>query len=67
MAPRITFEILRPESPRLRRRLAGAMGSGSWQAIAHRVYSMLDANLLIGAMVCETWRGRQLSGFEFKL
>ena len=47
MAPRMTFEILRPESPRLRRRLVGAMGSEDWQAIAHRVYSMLDANLLV--------------------
>ena len=47
MAPRMTFEILRPESPRLRSRLAGTMGSKDWQAIAHRVYSMLDANLLV--------------------
>ena len=67
MAPRMTLDILRPESPRLRRGLAGAMRSGNWQAIAHRVYSMLDPNLLIGAMVYETWRGRQLSGFELKL
>ena len=47
MAPRMTFEILRPESPRLRRRSARAMGSRNGQAIAHRVYSMLDANLLV--------------------
>ena len=45
MAPRMTFEILRPESPRLRGRLAGAMGSSDRKAIAHRVYSMVDANL----------------------
>ena len=47
MAPRMTFEILRPESPRLRRRLAVAMGSKDRQAIAHRVYSIFDANLLV--------------------
>ena len=46
MAPKMTFEILRPESPRLRMGLAGTMGSRDRMAIAHRVYSMVDANLL---------------------
>ena len=47
MAPKMTFEILRPESPRLGRRLAGSMGSSDRKAVAHRVYSMVDANLLL--------------------
>ena len=47
MAPRITFDILRPESPRLRRRLAGAMGLRERQVLAHRVYSMFDVNILV--------------------
>ena len=47
MAPKMTFDILRPESPRLRKGLAGAMGARGRKAIAHRVYSMVDANLLL--------------------
>ena len=43
----MTFEILRPESPRLIRRLAVVMDFRDWKATAHRVYSMLDANLLV--------------------
>ncbi len=43
----MTFEILRPESPRLKRGLAGAMEARDGKAIAHRVYSMVDANLLV--------------------
>ena len=45
MAPRMTFEILRPESPRLEGGrgggggggLAGVMGARDRKAIAHRV------------------------------
>lgn len=68
MAPRMTFEILRPDWPRLGNRLIG--NRQIWAKVAYRVYSMLMClpDRLSGEFECWAWGAeRRRVGLRFSV